>query len=160
MSKRLLNDGFGLANTNRSLPMQLLRAREVVMDRFRPHMKEHQFTEQQWRVLRVLREVEEVDSTNLAAKANVLMPSLTRIIKLLEARGLIESRRDSQDKRRSLVRLTAHGDAAILAMAPDSERIYHEIERDFGGERMTGLLDELDALIQALQATSNGSRSR
>ncbi len=37
-----------------SLPMALLRAREAVMRRFRPGLRDHGVTEQQWRVLRAL----------------------------------------------------------------------------------------------------------
>ena len=42
-----------------SLPMMLLRAREAVMGRFRPMLREFDLTEQQWRIIRVLAEVEE-----------------------------------------------------------------------------------------------------
>jgi DNA-binding MarR family transcriptional regulator len=39
---------------SRSLPMSLLRAREAVMRQFRPSLREHGLTEQQWRILRAL----------------------------------------------------------------------------------------------------------
>ncbi len=39
---------------SRSLPMELLRAREAVMKRFRPALRDHGVTEQQWRILRAL----------------------------------------------------------------------------------------------------------
>jgi hypothetical protein len=38
----------------RSLPMALLKAREAVMVRFRPSLRAHGLTEQQWRVLRIM----------------------------------------------------------------------------------------------------------
>ena len=46
--------GFPMRAFSRSLPMQLLRAREAVMQRFRPMLHQHGVTEQQWRVIRVL----------------------------------------------------------------------------------------------------------
>ena len=51
-------DGFQFSRTQRSLPMALLRARELLMERFRPMLSAHGVTEQQWRVLRVLHESE------------------------------------------------------------------------------------------------------
>ena len=45
----------------RSLPMQLMLAREAVMQRFRPHLNEHGLTDQQWRIVRALSEVEAMD---------------------------------------------------------------------------------------------------
>ncbi|MGM3243097.1 hypothetical protein ACS2VP_27140, partial [Bacillus cereus group sp. Bc237] len=39
---------------SRSLPMALLRSRESVMVRFRPMLRAHGLTEQQWRVLRAM----------------------------------------------------------------------------------------------------------
>ena len=45
---------------SRSLPMMLIRALDAVMPRFRDIFKEFGLTEQQWRVLRVLWEQDEI----------------------------------------------------------------------------------------------------
>ena len=51
---------------SQSLPMALLRAREAVMRRFRPGLRCHGVTEQQWRVLRALaEELEQVSRCQL-----------------------------------------------------------------------------------------------
>ncbi len=42
----------------RSLPMQLMLAREAVMQRFRPHLNARGLTDQQWRIVRALNEVD------------------------------------------------------------------------------------------------------
>ncbi|MGO4834713.1 homoprotocatechuate degradation operon regulator HpaR, partial [Rhizobiaceae sp. 2RAB30] len=94
-------------DTRRSLPIALLRAREAVMGRFRPMLAAHDVTEQQWRVIRVLGETSPLDATEVADRACVLAPSLTRIIKALEDRALITRERDANDGRR-----------AMLAIAP------------------------------------------
>jgi len=75
------------------------------MDRFRPLLSRHEITEQQWRVLRLLNEADELDATQLAREACVLLRSLTRMLKLLEAQGLVKIRRDPKDRRRALARL-------------------------------------------------------
>ncbi len=159
MGDENFTDGFGLSSTRHSLPIALLRARETVMDRFRPHLSQHDLTEQQWRVLRVLNEAGELDATKLARRASVLMPSLTRILKLLDARGLIAVRRDPGDKRRALATLTETGQRLIVTAAPRSAEIYRDIENAFGEERLNHLLDELDDLIAAL-SLQDGSDPR
>lgn len=64
--------------TRRSLPIALLRAREAMMQHFRPMLAVHDLTEQQWRVLRVLAESGAKDATQLAELAQILGPSLSR----------------------------------------------------------------------------------
>ena len=54
---------------SRSLPMSLLRAREAVMRQFRPSLRQHGLTEQQWRILRALAAIEAVEVTELARTA-------------------------------------------------------------------------------------------
>src|SRR5271168_1652548 len=76
----------------RSLPMSLLRAREAVMRQFRPSLRSHGLTEQQWRILRALATVDAIEVTELARMAFLLGPSLSRILRDLDARQLIERR--------------------------------------------------------------------
>ncbi len=66
--------------TDRALPLALLRARETVMSPIRRVLKNHDVTDQQWRVLRVLYENGVTDAKKLAKSACVLAPSLTRMI--------------------------------------------------------------------------------
>ena len=49
-----------------SIPLQLLKAREVTMGFFRPILQEIPLTEQQWRVIRALNEHQELESKQLA----------------------------------------------------------------------------------------------
>ncbi|WP_038133623.1 homoprotocatechuate degradation operon regulator HpaR [Thioclava indica] len=145
-----VRDGFELDAAQRSLPIALLRAREMVMERFRPMLNAHDVSEQQWRVLRVLRESGAIDATKLAERACVLAPSLTRMLRSLEARGLIETRRDPKDRRRTRVALTAQGDAFLRAASPQSAAIYAQLETEVGAQRIARLLDELNGFMAAL----------
>lgn len=140
-----------LARTRRSLPMALLRAREAVMDRFRPMLNARGVTEQQWRVMRVLAEGERIDATALAKAANILPPSLTRILKTLDARGFIEIRRHPDDARRTLITLAAAGQDFMAEVAPASAQIYARIETLIGPEHIDRLLDDLEVLQAALE---------
>ena len=58
--------GVPMREFSRSLPMSLLRAREAVMRQFRPSLRHHGLTEQQWRILRALAAVETIEVTELA----------------------------------------------------------------------------------------------
>ena len=109
---------------SRSLPMSLLRAREAVMRQFRPSLRNHGLTEQQWRILRALAAVEAIEVTELARVAFLLGPSLSRILRDLEARQLIERRTAKADLRRGVVSISAKGLKLIEAVAPTSEAIY------------------------------------
>jgi homoprotocatechuate degradation regulator HpaR len=134
--------------TRRSLPIALLRARESVMSKFRPMLNRHDLNEQQWRVIRMLGEHGELDASQLAEKALVLAPSLTRMLKSLKARKLIKQRVDKDDKRRSLISITPEAQRVIDEITPESAAIYAELEAAFGKAEIEKLLDLLEAVTK------------
>jgi homoprotocatechuate degradation regulator HpaR len=134
---------------SRSLPMSLLRAREAVMRQFRPSLRDHGLTEQQWRILRALAAVEAIEVTELAHVAFLLGPSLSRILRDLEARHLVERRVAKADLRRAVVSISAKGLKLIEAVAPTSEAIYAAITRIYGARKLA----ELQAMLHALEGT-------
>jgi homoprotocatechuate degradation regulator HpaR len=133
-------------DTNRSLPIALLRAREALMMRLRPLLACHGVTEQQWRVLRVLEESSPLDASELAYRACVLAPSLTRMIRSLEERRFINRSRDRADGRRTLLSLTPAGLAFINLVRPESRTVFAEIRKRYGAERIEQLVDMLNEL--------------
>jgi homoprotocatechuate degradation regulator HpaR len=137
---------------SRSLPMSLMRAREAVMRHFRPSLRAHGLTEQQWRILRALASIDRIEVTELACVSCLLGPSLSRILRDLEARGLIERRVPKADLRRGIVSITANGLRLIEAVAPSSEAIYAEITRRYGARRLGDLQDMLHLLDSSLLA--------
>ena len=139
---------------SRSLPMSLLRAREAVMRQFRPSLRQHGLTEQQWRILRALTAVETIEVTELARVAFLLGPSLSRIL-----RQLIEREVAKADLRRAMVSISAKGLKLIEAVAPTSEMIYAEITKRYGARKLGELQDMLSALessLGGLEAADNG----
>jgi homoprotocatechuate degradation regulator HpaR len=135
---------------SRSLPMSLLRAREAVMRQFRPSLRSHGLTEQQWRILRALTAVDTIEVTELARVAFLLGPSLSRILRDLEARDLIERRTAEADLRRGVVSISAKGLKLIEAVAPNSEAIYAEITQRYGARKLSELQDMLGELERSL----------
>jgi homoprotocatechuate degradation regulator HpaR len=137
---------------SRSLPMSLLRAREAVMKQFRPSLRRHGLTEQQWRILRALAGVDAIEVTELARVAFLLGPSLSRILRDLEARQLIERRTAKADLRRAVVSISPKGLKLIELVAPTSEFIYAQITQRYGAQKLAELQTMLAALEHSLAA--------
>lgn len=142
--------GVPMRDFSRSLPMSLLRAREAVMRQFRPSLRNHGLTEQQWRILRALAAIDAIEVTELARVAFLLGPSLSRILRDLEARHLIERKVAKSDLRRAVVSISAKGLKLIEAVAPSSETIYAAITKRYGARKLAELQDMLGALESSL----------
>ncbi len=141
----------------RSLPMSLLKAREAVMHNFLPHLREHELSAQQWRVLRALFDnmasgQAETEMSSIAQQCYLLMPSLSRIVQYLEKRSLIERRTSKADMRRSMISLTGKGKELVDIMAPQSEARYEHITKIFGYGKLELLYELLDELTEKLSA--------
>ena len=129
--------------TSNSLPIAMLRAREAMMLSFRPILAKHGFTEQQWRVLRVLGEKGTSDAGQVAFDACILAPSLSRIIGKLETEKFITRFIDDKDGRRINLSLTSLGQEVLNKIAPDMDIIYKAIQKRYGEEKLSVLLDLL-----------------
>src|ERR1700676_4083477 len=144
---------------SRSLPMSLLRAREAVMRHFRPSLRDHGLTEQQWRILRALTSIDAIEVTELARVAFLLGPSLSRILRDLEARHLIERKLAKTDLRRGVMSISPKGLKLIEAVAPSSEEIYAAITRRYGARKLAELQDmlhELEGSLSVLRVRGGG----
>ena len=134
--------------------MALLRAREAVMRLFRPGLRSHGVTEQQWRILRALAHSGSMEVTELAEATLLLAPSLSRILPDMEQRQLVSRRQVDSDLRRSILSLEPQGLRLIAQHAPYSEEIYAEITKRFGTERSMQLFTLLHDLEQSLEGLS------
>ena len=132
--------------TARALPIALLRAREIVMARFRPLVAEAGVTDQQWRVLRVIDEFGPLDPTQIAEHACILMPSLSRMLRSLEESGFVKRQQCPDDRRRMIMSITTKAERMLLRLAPRSNAIYQELEGAFGKKKTRQLLDLLEEL--------------
>lgn len=137
-----------LRGFDRSLPMSLLRAREAVMKKFMPSLKEHNLSAQQWRVIRALQEGGGLEISELSVRCQLMMPSLSRIIKNLELRMLIERQPVETDQRRSVIYITQSGRELFELVAPKSIERYEDITAKFGYGKLELLYDLLDELVE------------
>ncbi len=136
---------------SRSLPMLLLRGHQAVMAEFRPVLRAHGITEQQWRVLRALTTDASLRISQLAALTLISGPSLTRILRSLEDQKLVRRAADSGDLRAARISIAPAGEKLIATVAPQSEARYAQIAARFGEARMQALYELLDTLPAALR---------
>ncbi len=136
---------------SRSLPLQLMRARELLMQRFRPHFTRNKLTDQQWRILRILVENRSLEILDLSARCCMQPASLSRILPKMKKDGIITRTVNPKDQRRVSVSLTEKGYRLFQRIAPHTEIEYAEITRLIGGEHMEDLYDALDLLIEKLK---------
>ncbi|RAP62728.1 MarR family transcriptional regulator [Achromobacter sp. HZ01] len=149
-----------LRSFSRSLPMALLQARESVMVRFRPMLREHGLTEQQWRVLRAMSAAgRSLRPMEMAQMTFISMPSLSRLLKTLEAKELIHRSRLNDDLRGAEFGLTEAGCMIVAEIAPHSESTYAEIENLVGAEDVELLYQVLERVVGRLGVPSDGPDS-
>ncbi|KMN22161.1 homoprotocatechuate degradation operon regulator HpaR [Pseudomonas helleri] len=132
-----------------SLTLTLLQAREAAMGFFRPSLNQHGLTEQQWRVIRILSQHDELEINRLAELACILKPSMTGVLMRMEAAGMVERRKAEQDQRRVLVRLAEKGQTCFSSMSQTMEANYQRLQAEFGEgklQTMLMLLNELKTL--------------
>lgn len=132
---------------HRNLAMLLLRARESVMRYFRPTLKLHGLTEQQWRVIRVLNEYGEMETGRIADESCILAPSLSGVLERMERSGLIVRHRLSTDQRKVYVDLTAHSKKLVRQISKSIEARYQELEALMGQDDLLTAYALLDKLI-------------
>ena len=129
-----------------SLTLTLLHAREAAMGFFRPSLNQHGLTEQQWRVIRILSQHDELEINRLAELACILKPSMTGVLVRMEAAGMVERRKAQQDQRRVLLRLAEKGRACFDSMGQSMEANYQRLQAGFGEEKLQTLLTLLNEL--------------
>ena len=132
---------------HRNLPRLLLQARESVLEHFRPNLREHGLTDQQWRVLRVLVEEGQCDVSTIAQGAYLLGPSLSGVLSRMQRDGLIARTADGADARRQVIRASTKGKRLVAKLAQAIEAHYESIEAALGKPRLLQLYALLDEVI-------------
>lgn len=122
-----------------SLTIALLQAREAAMAHFRPIVKRHNLTEQQWRIVRILAENPSMDFHDLAFRACILRPSLTGILTRMERDGLVLRLKPVNDQRKLYVSLTPAGLKLYESAQAQVEEAYRQIEAQFTVEKCVSL---------------------
>jgi homoprotocatechuate degradation regulator HpaR len=139
---------------HRNLPLLLSQAREHVISHFRPVLRAHNITEQQWRIVRVLIEREPLEPREIGELCRLSSPSLAGILARMEELGFVVRRRLEHDNRRVRVSLTARSRALAARMAPQINATYRHIEELIGSDFCERFYKVLDQLVAKLELRS------
>ncbi|MEQ8348350.1 MAG: MarR family transcriptional regulator [Sneathiellaceae bacterium] len=99
-----------------ALPVRLLRAREAMMQFYRPLFRAAGLTERQWRVLRALHDAGHLEPSEIARQAFMHPPNVSRVLGELNKAGYLARRAVDGDQRRAQVSLTESGMAVCAAV--------------------------------------------
>jgi homoprotocatechuate degradation regulator HpaR len=133
---------------DRSLPMLLYRALDLIMPRFRAIFGGFGLTEQQWRVLRVLWQRDGRALLELADATLISAPSMVGVVDRLARSGLVERRRSQSDRRVVRVFLTGRGRDLEEQVTPLVDAAYADLRGSVGEgdwEVLLGALARLNA---------------
>jgi len=131
---------------SRSLPMMLYRALDAVMPRFRRIFNEFGLTEQQWRVLRVLWEHDDIAFRELAETTLIPAPSLVGVVDRLSREGLVGRRRSESDRRNVFVHATDEGRDLHRRVRPRVDEAYAELRGSIDKKEWSTLLKGLERI--------------
>jgi homoprotocatechuate degradation regulator HpaR len=131
---------------SRSLPMMLYRTLDAVMPRFRQIFSEFGLTEQQWRVLRVLWQHEQIAFRELSDLTLIPAPSLVGVVDRLTKSGLVGRRRSDSDRRNVFVHATDKGMALESKVRPRVDEAYEELRASIDDRTWKALIDGLEKI--------------
>jgi homoprotocatechuate degradation regulator HpaR len=137
-----------------SLGATIMNAREAVLAPLRSVLKDVPLSEPQWRIMRELADQPSSDPTTLATAAMLHAPSVARIIRDLEVRGLLTREEDPADRRRAIISLSAAGSSLVQDVSQKMALIYADYARRFGADRLARITAELRALSDALRESA------
>ena len=104
------------------------------------------------RVLAALLAAEGTTMTELAERLQLKQPTLTKAIDRLERALLVQRRRPSADRRRTLLHLTERGRRVAEPLAARARRHEHALSRALGEGESRALRAALDRLVGELEA--------
>jgi homoprotocatechuate degradation regulator HpaR len=129
-----------------SLALACLRAREAVVSNFSPILQELNVTEQQWRVMRITYEYQELPFAELCHLSCIHKVSMARIVSALSDLGWMKKEKSPSDMRAYNVALTAKGRDIATRAADATQEIYNDIFERYGRNKAELLLELLKDL--------------
>jgi DNA-binding MarR family transcriptional regulator len=133
------------------LPALLAQATHLIQGEFHRVVRTKGFTVSEWRVLATLASREPMSIGELAVITVTKQPTLTRVLDRMQARGEVERIPHEEDRRVTLVGITAAGSraaAGLIKLARDHE---HRVLEPFGLKRAADLKSTLKQMIQLHQ---------
>ncbi len=138
----------------RSLPMMLNRSLDAVMPRFRKIFNDFGLTEQQWRVLRVLGEQQQITLNELSDLTLIPAPSLVGVVDRLQVTGLVGRRRSDTDRRKVYVLASKKGSELEARIRPQVASAYAALKQSIDVETWDRALEGLQQIAELKGPTS------
>jgi len=132
---------------DKSLPMMLHRTLDAIIPHYRRVFKDHKISEQQWRILRVLWEVSECTSAELAKRTLLPSPSMVGIIDRMSAKNLVTRQRSEEDRRIVHVSLTNKGQALKDKILPQVDAVYEQMVSRCDDAAWQTMIDTMQVII-------------
>ena len=113
--------------------------------------KGYDITPEQWAVLNRLWEQDGLSQVELAERTFKDKPSTTRILNLLEQKGVVHRRRDAEDGRVIHVYLTKTGKNLKAKLVPCAEEVLVKSGKDLTNEQLAQLRHLLAKIVKNLE---------
>ncbi|MBX3530975.1 MAG: MarR family transcriptional regulator [Rhizobiaceae bacterium] len=125
--------------------------REGVLDQFRGMLAAWALTEQQWRTLKAIEVAGAIHMAELQRATHQTEPALSRMLRQLEAKELVQRRRVRDGLGRFVVELAPAGQTVMALANPHCETAYRRIVDAYGRDRLKqldGLLRQFDSALR------------
>jgi MarR family transcriptional regulator, organic hydroperoxide resistance regulator len=134
-----------------SLAEVLARANHLLAESFERQVKWHGLSATEWRVLAALSERDGVAMTELAEQVLFKQPTLTKAIDRMERAQLVQRRRPSEDRRRTLVHLSELGRRIATPLLQHARQHQALLDRALGDAASRDLKAALLTLIDRVR---------
>ena len=130
--------------------LSIVRTSAVVMDEFEQKLRPYRITATQYNVLRILRGSEPTGLGRNEIRDRMLtrMPDVTRLLDRMEAAGLVQRTRGSEDRRMVSTRITKE---ALRLLARLDKVVTDDLKRLFQGVSQKQLQSLIDVLGKVRQ---------
>lgn len=136
-------DEDGEAFVEDYLPALLAQASRLISHEFHRVVLAHGITVSDWRVLASLAGGRPVSIGGLARTSVTKQPTVTRMLDRLEAKGDVERLSHAKDRRVTLVRITAQGQATVARLMELAKEHERQVMEPFGltqGDQLKAML--------------------
>lgn len=132
--------------------LSILRTSDLIENRLNRLLRQHQLTNAQYNVLRILRgEGGPLPCLEIAERMIQVAPAITRVVDQLVANGLLKKSQSQQDKRVFLVQLTAAAKRVLNQIDEPISQLHDELLAGVTPADQKTLIRILNSLRAAIQ---------
>ena len=129
----------------------LAHASHLVSGQFHDHLRKRGIAIPTWRVLAILSDGDGMTIGEVARISLYNQPTATKIVERLTEEGLLERRRDGEDRRKTLVFITPKGRDLVADLLMDAKDYETRITESYSDAEVKVLKDVLRTLISRME---------